>query len=158
MVPEFDMDALAAIGLVKFDFLGLRNLDTLQKCVDLIKANTGTDIDLYQWNEEYHDADVWKFISDGNTLGCFQIETPGMTKMTKAVQPKNLPDMADVTTLDRPGPLRSGLDKQYLNRRFGREAVQLRRSPLGDGAAPYLWCHALPGRHHGDLSSARRVR
>jgi DNA polymerase III subunit alpha len=123
MVAEFDMDALAALGLVKFDFLGLRNLDTLQRCVDLIKTNTGTDIDLYRWRDEYNDAAVWEFISEGNTLGCFQIETPGMTKMTKAVQPKNLHDMADVTTLDRPGPLRSGLDKVYLRRRHGKEVV-----------------------------------
>ena len=49
LVAEFDGDALAALGLVKFDFLGLRNLDTLQKCVDLIAARTGEKINLYEW-------------------------------------------------------------------------------------------------------------
>jgi len=123
LVAEFDMVALAEIGLVKFDFLSLRNLDTLQQCVDLIKERHGEEIDLYQWKEEYDDPDVWEFVSAGNTLGCFQIETNAGTMMTKAVQPKNLHDMADVTTLDRPGPMRSGLDKQYLDRRFGRAPV-----------------------------------
>ena len=123
LVAEFDMVALAEIGLVKFDFLSLRNLDTLQQCVDLVKERHGVEIDLYSWKEEYDDRDVWDFISAGNTLGCFQIETNAGTMMTKEVQPRNLHDMADVITLDRPGPMRSGLDKQYLDRRFGRSSV-----------------------------------
>ncbi len=123
LVAEFDKDALAELGLVKFDFLGLRNLDTLQRCVDLVESRTGKKIDLYQWKDEYDDEMVWSFLSGGNTLGCFQIETPAGTRMTKEVQPKSLHDMADVITLDRPGPMRSGLDRQYLKRRFGKEVV-----------------------------------
>jgi DNA polymerase-3 subunit alpha len=123
LVAEFDMRALAEIGLVKFDFLSVRNLDTLQQCVDLIRERTGEEIDLYSWKDEYDDQDVWDFISAGNTLGCFQIETNAGTMMTKAVQPRNLHDMADVTTLDRPGPMRSKLDVQYLDRRHGRAPV-----------------------------------
>ena len=124
MVAEFDKDALAELGLVKFDFLGLRNLDTLQRCVDLVRENTGVEIDLYDWREEYESEEVWKFLSEGSTLGCFQIETQAGTHMTRAVQPTNLHDLADVITLDRPGPMRSGLDRLYLDRRFGRKAVR----------------------------------
>jgi DNA polymerase-3 subunit alpha len=123
LVAEFDKDALAALGLVKFDFLGLRNLDTLQRCVDLVKVRTGEVIDLYRWKSEYAEDNVWSFLSEGNTLGCFQIETTVGTRMTRYVQPKNLHDLADVITLDRPGPMRSGLDKLYLDRRFGRAPV-----------------------------------
>ena len=122
-ISDFDMVALAQLGHVKFDFLSLRTLDTLQLCIDLIKENTGEQIDIYSWKDEYLDQDVWSFISDGNTLGLFQIETPAGTRITKKVRPTNLQELADVVTLDRPGPMRSGLDEAYVRRKNGTEAI-----------------------------------
>ena len=123
LVSDYDMVALADLGQVKFDFLGLRTLDTIQKTLDLVQTRTGEKINVYDWKDEYLDADVWDFICAGNTLGLFQIETAAGTMTTKAVQPRNLHDLADVVTLDRPGPMRSGLDKTYLARRHGMERV-----------------------------------
>ena len=123
LISEFDMIALMFLGLVKFDFLAVTTLDTLQGCVDLIKETTGEEIDLYSWREEYNDQEVWEYLGRGNTLGCFQIETPAGTKITKQVQPRSLQDLADVVTLDRPGPMRSGLDKSYFARRAGTESI-----------------------------------
>lgn len=123
LIAEYDMDALAFLGLVKFDFLAVTTLDTLQMTIDLVKARTGEVIDPYSWKTEYEDEEVWKFLSAGNTKGCFQIETPAGTKITKDLKPQNMHDLADVITLDRPGPMRSGLDQAYLRRRHGKEAV-----------------------------------
>jgi DNA polymerase-3 subunit alpha len=117
------MDALAFLGLVKFDFLAVTTLDTLQMTIDLVKDRTGTVIDPWSWTTEYDDADVWAFLSAGNTKGCFQIETPAGTKVTKDLKPRSMHDLADVITLDRPGPMRSGLDQAYLRRRHGKEPV-----------------------------------
>ena len=120
MIAEFDMDALADLGLLKFDFLTLRTLDTLDKCRELI---TDT-IDVYNWDKEYHDPDVWQMICDGNTLGIFQIETRDVTHLAKQLQPRSLADLSDVTTLVRPGPRKSGLTDQYFRRRAGLEEVK----------------------------------
>ena len=122
-ISEYDMNALADLGLVKFDFLGIRTLDTLQMTLDLIEERTGEHIDIYSWNHEYEDQRVWEYISDGNTLGMFQIETSGGTHQTRLIRPTSLQELADVVTLDRPGPMRSGLDKTYLARRNGKERV-----------------------------------
>ena len=118
------MDALAFLGLVKFDFLAVTTLDTLQMCIDLVAERTGHRVDPYSWDSEYRDPGVWDFLSEGNTKGCFQIETPAGTKVTKDLKPQNMHDLADVITLDRPGkPMRSGLDQSYLRRRRGTEPV-----------------------------------
>jgi len=122
-ISEYDMNALADMGLVKFDFLGIRTLDTLQISLDLIKSRHGVDIDIYNWRDEYDDESVWDLICSGNTLGLFQIETGAGTRQTKLIQPRSLHELADVVTLDRPGPMRSGLDKTYLARRNGKERV-----------------------------------
>ena len=122
-ISEYDMNALAELGLVKFDFLGIRTLDTLQKTINLIRDRRGETIDPYMWKAEYSDQDVWNFISDGNTLGMFQIETPAGTRQTRLIRPTSLHELADVVTLDRPGPMRSGLDKTYLARRNGKERI-----------------------------------
>ncbi len=120
---QFDKDVLEEMGFVKFDFLNLRNLDTLQEALDLIHAQTEDKINVYKWREEYKDFNVFAMISEGWTLGMFQIETPLGTRTVKQLKPKNLDDLADCITLGRPGPIRSGLDKTYFKRREGKEKV-----------------------------------
>lgn len=139
-ITEFDMDALELLGFLKGDILTLRNLDTLQMCVDLIAEHYGRPINLYQWIEEYDDPQVWDEISDGNTLGIFQIETPAGTKLVKQFRPRSIADLADVITLVRPGPVRSGLTASYFRRRDGREAVTLPDPRLAEKLAPTQGC------------------
>jgi len=122
-VAEFDLDALEALGYVKFDLLTLRNLDSIQVAVDLIHDTHSTDIDVYDWTQEYLDPQVWGEISDGHTLGIFQIETSTGTRMAKRFRPQSLQDLADVMTLVRPGPMRSGLTETYLRRKEGLEEI-----------------------------------
>jgi DNA polymerase-3 subunit alpha len=125
MVAQFDFVSLEALGWAKFDLLNLRTLDTLQMCVDLIEENTGQRVDLYAWTHEdqYSDPMTFDEISEGQTLGVFQIETQSGTRLTKRFGPASVAELADVITLVRPGPMRSGLTESYLRRRVGEEEV-----------------------------------
>ncbi len=123
MVTQFDMNALEILGLVKFDILTLRTLDTLQVCVDLIHEKTGRRIVPYDWAEEFSDPQVWDEVASGKTLGLFQVETPSGNRMIRDMKPQNLEDLAAVVTVVRPGPKRSGLTDSFLRRRAGIEPV-----------------------------------
>jgi DNA polymerase-3 subunit alpha len=123
MVSQFDMGALEAMGLVKFDILTVRTLDTIQVAVDLIREQRQVDVEIYQWTDEYRDPAVWDEISRGNTLGMFQIETHAGTRLATRMKPQNMQELADMTTIVRPGPMRSGLTDTYLKRRAGEEIV-----------------------------------
>lgn len=123
LVTQFDKDVLEKLGYNKFDFLNLRNLDTLQITVDLIKDQTGELVNVYRWRDEYFDDQVFAEIREGWTLGIFQIETSLGTKTVKQLKPVNLNDLADCITLGRPGPIRSGLDRTYFKRREGKQEV-----------------------------------
>lgn len=123
MTTQFDKNVLEKLGYVKFDMLNIRNLDTIQGAVDLIHQKTGRWVSPYEWREEYQDPLVWDEISDGWTLGIFQIETTAGTRLTKKFRPKSIADLADVITLVRPGPTRSGLTKTYFARRAGEEEI-----------------------------------
>lgn len=122
-ISEFDMKDLEMLGLLKFDILTLRTLDTLQMCLDLIHEFTGEMIDVYQWDAEYDDPQVWDEICAGHTMGMFQVETTAVTKLTRRFQPRSIGDLADVITLVRPGPSRSGLTESYFRRKAGIEPV-----------------------------------
>ena len=123
MVTQFEKDALESMGLVKFDLLTIRTLDTIQMCVDLIRDQRGTSIDVEEWRDEYLDPQVWAEVKAAHTLGIFQIETGPGTALTRQMKPGSVAELADMITLVRPGPRRSGLTDKYLARRDGREAV-----------------------------------
>lgn len=122
-VTEFDMDVLTELGLVKFDILTIRTLDTIQVALDLIAQSTGQRINPYFWREEYEDQEVWKQFGEGHTLGMFQVETYAGTRMCRRFKPTSLDELSDVITLVRPGPTKSGLTETYLQRRDGYEPV-----------------------------------
>lgn len=123
MVAQFEKNALEQLGFTKFDLLTLRNLDTIQDCLDLIKARRGISIDLLAWRDELTDPQVWEEIAAGHTLGIFQIETQSSTPLIKEMKPQNLAELADAITLVRPGPKNSGLTRSYLLRRRGEEEI-----------------------------------
>lgn len=119
MIAQFDLKVLELLGYVKFDLLNLRNLDTLQITMDLIKEKTGRVISPYAWRDELHDPYLYEQIGEGHTLGLFQIETATGTNMCRRMKPTGLHELADLVTLVRPGPARSGLTDIYLARRKG---------------------------------------
>lgn len=123
MIAQFDKDVLEQMGFVKFDLLTIRNLDTIQLAIDLIRERRGVTIDPYAWREQYEDPQVWDEVSEAHTLGLFQIETGLGTTYTSRLKPRSLHDLADLVTIVRPGPRNSGLTESYLRRRDGREEV-----------------------------------
>lgn len=105
LATQFTMTEIEHLGLLKMDFLGLRNLTAMRDCLQMIKKDTGLDIDLQQI--DYADAEVYKLISSGNTVGIFQLESGGMTSFMKDLQPDCLEDLVAGISLYRPGPMDS---------------------------------------------------
>ena len=103
LVTEYDMITLEELGLLKMDFLGLRNLTAIKDCLEIIKKNKGLDIDLKEI--PYDDENVFKMIASGDTLGIFQLESDGMTNFMKKLKPTVLEDLIAGVSLFRPGPM-----------------------------------------------------
>jgi DNA polymerase-3 subunit alpha len=123
MVTQLDGATLEQLGFIKADLLTLRNLDTIQATIDLIRERRGLEVWPDDWRAEYEDPQVWEQICEAHTMGIFQIETRAGTQLVKRVQPTSLAELADIMTLVRPGPTRSGLTETYLRRRAGQEEV-----------------------------------
>ncbi len=102
-VTQFPMAILEKLGLLKVDFLGLRTLTVIQDAINLIKKNYNVDINFDTMVMD--DKNVYKTISDGHTLGIFQLESPGMTRFITELQPDNLEDIIAGIALYRPGPM-----------------------------------------------------
>ena len=105
LATQFIMTEIEHLGLLKMDFLGLRNLTAIQDCLRLIKKDTGLDIDLSKIPQD--DPDTYKLIASGNTVGIFQLESGGMTKFMKDLQADCLEDLIAGISLYRPGPMDS---------------------------------------------------
>lgn len=120
---QFDFRQLDELGYLKYDFLTLTTLDVIQRTVDLIEAEHGRRLDIYGWREEYDDPMVWDELCAGRTAGVFQFDTHAGTRLIKQLRPRSIRDLADVTTLVRPGPSKAGITDAYVRRRAGLEAV-----------------------------------
>jgi len=105
LATQFTMTEIEHLGLLKMDFLGLRNLTAIQDCLRLIKKDTGEEVDLHKI--PYDEAEVYKLIASGNTVGVFQLESGGMTAFMKDLQPDCLEDLIAGVSLYRPGPMDS---------------------------------------------------
>ena len=105
ITTQFNMNLLEELGLLKMDFLGLRNLSVLKEAVKLIKYNKNIDIDLEQI--PYDDTKTYELISSGETLGVFQLESSGMRHFIKELRPQCLEDIIAGISLFRPGPMDS---------------------------------------------------
>ena len=117
-VVQFDMKSAESIGLIKFDFLGLKTLDQIRDAVALIERNTGEHIDLGTIDE--NDSAVAEMLGKGDSLGVFQVESSGMRELLVKLKPKGLMDMVPLVALYRPGPLNSGMVDTFVDCRHGR--------------------------------------
>ena len=127
-ISQLDKDDIEHIGLVKFDFLGLRNLTVIQKTLQLIKENHNCDV-LFD-NNDLHDDATYKLLQSGNTLGVFQLESTGMKKILVKLSPDRFEDIVALLALYRPGPLGSGMVDSFINRKHGTETVDFLHDDL----------------------------
>ena len=121
MATQLDMYDVEDIGLVKFDFLGLRTLTVINNAVKSIER---IDPNFKLKEIPYDDPKVFKLLSLGNTKGLFQLESRGMVQdVLKKMKPENFADIVAAVALFRPGPLESGMASDYINRKNGRESI-----------------------------------
>ncbi len=99
---QYIMTTLEELGLLKMDFLGLRNLSVIQNTIDMVKQNYGIDV---EFDEDMSEPKVYKLWQDGNTSGIFQFESQGMTNFMKELKPDCLEDLIAGVSLYRPGPM-----------------------------------------------------
>jgi DNA polymerase-3 subunit alpha len=122
IVTQFDMVDLEAVGLLKFDFLGLRNLTIIS---DTCRAvNHGTSCPTSMESIPLDDEATYRMISEGKTAGVFQLEGAGMTTLIRRVRPNRFEDLIALLALYRPGPLDSGMTEEYVRRRTGEAEVR----------------------------------
>ncbi|GGX11963.1 DNA-directed DNA polymerase [Pigmentiphaga litoralis] len=123
-MSQYDKDDVEAVGLVKFDFLGLRNLTILDWAVRYVREFNPTKRDFDVMALPLDDLGAYKLLSDGNTTSVFQVESRGMKELLKKLRPSNFEDIIAVLALFRPGPLGSGMVDDFVNRKHGRAKAE----------------------------------
>ncbi len=119
LMTQVEMHGIEALGLLKFDFLGLSNLTILRKAVDLIREHRAIDIDLD--HIPLDDAKTFELLASGETTGVFQLESAGMRRYIRELRPTSVYDLAAMVALYRPGPMDN--IPAYIRRKHGQEAV-----------------------------------
>jgi len=120
-ITQFDMNYVEKLGLVKFDFLGLRNLTVIKNCITLIEKQGKEPPDLLHL--DYHDKKTFDLLQSADTTGVFQLESSGMKELISRLKPASFSDIVALVALYRPGPLDSGMADSYVERKNGREEV-----------------------------------
>ena len=121
IITQFDMGACESIGLLKMDFLGLRNLSVLDDALLNIKANKGVDIDLSTL--ELNDPKTFELLGRGETLGVFQLDGGPMRALLRQMNPDSFEDISAVIALYRPGPMGVNAHNDYADRKNKRQEV-----------------------------------
>ncbi len=122
IITQWAMDDVEAAGLLKMDFLGLGNLTTLAKAVDLIEQTTGTRVDPYKFPLD--DAATFALLCRGETKGIFQLESGGIRDLLQKMKPDHFRDIIATNALYRPGPLEGGMVDDYLQVKHGRKQAK----------------------------------
>ena len=120
-VVQFDKDFSEQIGLVKFDFLGLKTLTVIQNASNFIRRDCKEDFDIE--SIDMNDQLVYDYISDGATTGVFQLESSGMKDLCTRLKPGSIDDITAINALYRPGPMGLGMHDEFIERKFGRKEV-----------------------------------
>jgi len=134
IITQFDMGACEATGLLKMDFLGLRNLSVLDDALENIKLNLGVDVVLEDL--ALSDAKTFELLGRGDTLGVFQLDGGPMRALLRSMSPDSFADISAVIALYRPGPMGENAHNNYADRKNGRKPVEAihpeLREPLAD--------------------------
>jgi len=109
------------VDLIKFDFLGLKTLTVIEEALKLVEKRHGKRINFVEENIE--DKEVYDYISTGETLGLFQIESAGMQDLAKKLKPSGFEDVIAMLALYRPGPMESGMLDDFVERKHGRAEI-----------------------------------
>lgn len=122
VLTQFDMKCVEKIGLVKFDFLGLRNLTVIASTLSRVAKQGGTVPDLTNINLD--DPDTYRLLVSGDTVGVFQLESSGMKDLLVRLRPECFDDIIALVALYRPGPMESGMIDDYVERKHGKKEAK----------------------------------
>ena len=143
---QFTMTTIEELGLLKMDFLGLRNLTVIRDALEMIEQNHGVHIEFNKMS--YDDPKVYEMISAGNTGGVFQLESGGMTQFMKNLRPGCFEDIVAGIALYRPGPMDS--IPKYIENKKNPDKHPLCRPGTCSDPGCNLWMSDLPGTGHAD--------
>ncbi|MFP4122881.1 DNA polymerase III subunit alpha [Coleofasciculus sp.] len=141
VITQYFMEDLESLGLLKMDFLGLKNLTTIQKTAELIRQHQNITLDLDQLPLDERKAfeivakgeikkipddikQTYKVLEKGELEGIFQLESSGMRQVVRELKPSSIEDISSILALYRPGPLDAGLIPKFINRKHGKEKVE----------------------------------
>ncbi len=119
---QFEKNALEKAGLVKMDFLGLKNLTIIDKCLKLIQKTAGVDLDIE--TIPLDDKETYRLLQKADTKGVFQLESGGMQTLLRRLGPTCFEDIIAIVALFRPGPLNSGMADDFIKRKRDPKQVQ----------------------------------
>jgi DNA polymerase-3 subunit alpha len=122
VMTQYAMKQVESIGLVKFDFLGLKTLTVLDQTIQLIEKNRGIQLELSEIPLD--DSEVYTILGAGSNLGVFQLESSGMRDLLVKLKPQSFKDIIALVALYRPGPLDSGMVGEFIKRKHGQESIR----------------------------------
>jgi DNA polymerase-3 subunit alpha len=122
VVTQYEMHGVEELGLLKMDFLGLRNLDVITDAVEMVRATRDPDFAIE--DVPLDDPATYELLSAGNTIGVFQLESPPMRQLLKAMEPTSFEDVSAVLALYRPGPMSVNMHYDYADRKNERRPVE----------------------------------
>ena len=122
VVTQYEMHGVEDLGLLKMDFLGLRNLDVISDCLELIKDIKGVDLDIDAI--ELDDEATFELLKRGDTVGVFQLESAPMRALIRSLAPTSFDDVAALVALYRPGPMAANMHNDYADRKNGRKPIE----------------------------------
>ncbi|MCU1397048.1 MAG: dnaE [Acidimicrobiales bacterium] len=122
VVTQFEMHGVEELGLLKMDFLGLRNLDVITDAVAMVRARSDAAFDID--SIPLDDLPTFELLSRGDTIGVFQLESPPMRALLRALAPDSFEDVAALIALYRPGPMSVNMHYDYADRKNGRKPVE----------------------------------
>ncbi len=128
VITQYFMEDVESMGLLKMDFLGLKNLTMIDKTIDLVASSSGETVDPDALPLD--DEATYGLLARGDLEGIFQLESSGMRQIVRDLKPSSLEDISSILALYRPGPLDAGLIPKFINRKHGREAIDFAHDKL----------------------------
>ncbi len=122
IVTQYEMHGVEELGLLKMDFLGLRNLSVIDRALELIEASTGIVLDID--NVDLTDEKTFEMLRRGDSIGVFQLEGGPMRQLMRSLEPTSFNDVAALVALYRPGPMAANMHNDYADRKTGRKTVE----------------------------------
>ncbi|GAA5034090.1 DNA polymerase III subunit alpha [Actinopolymorpha pittospori] len=138
ILTQFDYPACESLGLVKMDFLGLRNLAVLGDAIANVHRARGVDVDLEQLGKSRDDQKTYELLARGDTLGVFQLDGGPMRSLLKLMKPDRFEDISATIALYRPGPMGANSHINYAQRKNGQQETSYLHPELADALQPIL--------------------